>query len=110
MSRSHKKRPFKQIGGADSEAWEKRTWHRRWRHSNKIKLNCQVELDGYQDIHFKEASNDRTFRKDGRCFLRTSKGTLKKDIQFFKNIDIPCYTYSEEPEYRKREIYHIWGK
>ena len=110
MSRSYKKNPFWQLSCVRSEAQDKMIWHRRWRRTTKRKLQYHPNLEEYIDTHFKEVSDDRGLSKDGKYFVGTSKGSLKKDIQFFKNIEIPCYTYNKESKQRKRAIYRFWGK
>lgn len=69
MSRSFKKTPVCGITCARSEAWCKKNWHSRFRHSAKEKLKYCSDYDGFIDVDFREVSNPWAMAKDGRQFI-----------------------------------------
>ena len=120
MSRSFKKKSFRHNDHEGLGAGYKNSWHRQWRHSNKIKLNSCIDVEKYQDIYV--YSNYKSYKRCGdismyKRFYKDSRGSLKKDLYFFRNMqkepyDLPFYSRSTDGSLKnyKRSIHKFWGK
>ena len=116
MSRSFKKSSFSGIECAGLGAYDKSSWNRLWRRANKIKLDCQVDLESYQNISvYAKCKGGYGFSKELKRFYKDSKDSLKKDLYFFRHMqeepyDIPFNTRGNSLKNYKRSIHKFWGK
>lgn len=63
MSRSTRKNPIIGITIADSEAFDKASWHRAFRRAENVRLATDPESETH---HFHEFSNPWLMHKDGK--------------------------------------------
>jgi hypothetical protein len=63
MSRSRRKNPVIPITTADSEAFDKASWHRAFRRAENVRLTADPESETH---HFREFSNPWLMHKDGK--------------------------------------------
>lgn len=70
MSRSHKKNPIMGFTTCSSERQDKKTWHRRWRASERTLFNSTPfdELDVYLPVLEKQVSDVWLMGKDGKQY------------------------------------------
>jgi hypothetical protein len=66
MSRSHRKTPICGITTAKSEAFDKQTWHRAYRHAEKIRATHDPDGEPRHPLEF---SNAWVRQKDGKQWL-----------------------------------------
>ena len=99
MSRSYRRSPFVGICNVESEAYDKRLWHKRFRGRERMKLKTLVKLmdrwDGYLTTHHKDVSDTWGMSKDGRCYWRELSyfTWFKRQKDEFKLKDPEAFRY-----------------
>jgi hypothetical protein len=87
MSRSYKKVPVAGHTGADSEKYDKKIWHRRFRHKTKsILRSMHNDADSIDEVIMPvehEVSNTWSMSKDGKSYLGN---WLKKNVDMIRKI------------------------
>ena len=63
MSRSRRKTPMKGFAGG-SEKWDKQSWHRNFRRTNKIRVRI-----GLEPVEIREISDLWLMNKDGKMWF-----------------------------------------
>ena len=67
MSRSYRKNPIYGLTTSESESWDKKQWHSKWKSKVKIALKS-TPPDEYLDIYQSDVSNTWDFAKDGKSY------------------------------------------
>lgn len=99
MSRSYRRSPFVGICNVESEAYDKRLWHKRFRGRERMKLKTLVKLmdrwDGYLTTHHKDVSDTWGMSKDGRRYWRELSyfTWFKRQKNEFKLKDPDAFRY-----------------
>lgn len=87
MSRSYKKTPIIGHTNADSEKYDKKVWHRRFRHKTKdILRSMRNDPDMIDDTIMpveSDVSNTWAMSKDGKSYLGN---WLKKNVDRIRQI------------------------
>ena len=111
MSNSYKKNPCYGVECRGLGSYSKSYWHRRWRHFNKIRLNCQVDLEDYYNVPMHDKSPyGYEYIKDFKRFYSESKGSLKKDLRYFSKLPENKFSFIPWVEGDKYSIHKFWGK
>jgi hypothetical protein len=69
MSRSHKSTPIAGITTSESEKYDKKAWHSRFRSAAKRNICACADFEDHVDVNFREVSNVQSMAKDGRKWL-----------------------------------------
>jgi len=87
MSRSYKKVPITGHTGAESEKYNKKIWHRRFRHKTKdILRSMHNDVDKMEDTIMPvedDVSSTWSMSKDGKSYLGN---WLKKNVDRIRHI------------------------
>ena len=71
MSRSYKNNYYVGYTSSQSEKWDKKTWHRRYRHAlrQEVLEYTRRPFEDYVPIHFRSKSDVWNMGKDGKQLI-----------------------------------------
>ena len=78
MSRSRRKTPICGVTTADSEAFDKKTWHRAYRRAEKVRAEKSPDSEPRSELEF---SNAWIRQKDGKQYVPTDREWRKKILR-----------------------------